>query len=140
MLPRSSAFTILPEPVGSSMSFVTGLPARPAGFLYLPVESWQTRQSTLSSESKSNFASFMPYPMWQEAQAGRFVVEETQKLLMTWRLPSFCPASFTYSQVQCWVLCSCLDASLWQARQAFVTSGPDLKSPWSGAREEWSMA
>src|SRR5512132_2690955 len=76
--------------------------------------------------------------MWHEAQAGRLVVEETQKLLMTWRLPSFCPASFTYSQVQCCVLCSCVEASLWQVRQALVTWGPDWKSPCSGAKEAWS--
>src|SRR5512140_455687 len=78
--------------------------------------------------------------MWHAVHAGRFVVEEVQKLLTTWRLPSFCPASFTYSHFQCCVLWSCCEASLWQVRQAFVTSGPDLKSPCSGAKPEWSTA
>ena len=51
---------ILPEPGGYSVSWVTGWPAKPEGFLYLPVESWQTRQSTFSSEAKSKPSSFSP--------------------------------------------------------------------------------
>ena len=57
-----------------------------------------------------------------------FVAVEVQKLLTTCRLPSTCPAGFTYSHFQCWVWWICLAALLWQVRQALVTSGPDWKS------------
>src|SRR5512141_3410154 len=47
---------------------------------------------------------------------------------MMFRLPRFCPVlGSTDSQVQCLVCCTCLAASLWQIRQAAVTSGPVLK-------------
>jgi len=59
-LARSTALTILPEPGGISISRVGGLPAIPAGFLYLPVVSWQARQSTFSWEVKSKLSSCQP--------------------------------------------------------------------------------
>jgi hypothetical protein len=62
-----------------------------------------------------------------------------QKLLSMVFLPSFCPVSgLVYSQVQWRVPMTCLAASVWQPRQALVTSDPLLKGPCSSLNLLWS--
>ncbi len=62
-----------------------------------------------------------------------------QKLLSMVFLPSFCPVSgLVYSQVQWRVPMTCLAASLWQLRQALVTSSPVLNGPCSSLNLLWS--
>src|SRR6185369_9416862 len=136
---RSLPLMMLPEPGGSSMSLAKTLPARPACFLYFPVVSWHTRQSTFCSDVKSKPSSFSPYPTWQVAQPPRFDEAEVQKLLTTCLLPRTCPVvGFTYSHFQCCVLCISFAAAVWQVRQARVTSGPDAKFSCSAANLLWS--
>jgi hypothetical protein len=58
---------------------------------------------------------------------------------MTFFLPSRWPLSgLRNSQVQCLVRITCLAASVWQARQALVTSGPEANGRCSSLNLEWS--
>src|SRR5690606_14290470 len=62
-----------------------------------------------------------------------------QKLLSMVFLPSVWPVSgFVYSQVQWRLLITCLAASVWQLRQALVTSEPLLNGPCSALNLLWS--
>ncbi|MDT4857038.1 hypothetical protein FQZ97_914490 [compost metagenome] len=62
-----------------------------------------------------------------------------QKLLSMVFLPSFCPVSgLVYSQVQWRVPMTCLPASVWQLRQALVTSEPLANGPCSSLNLLWS--
>src|SRR5574340_1519373 len=62
-----------------------------------------------------------------------------QKLLITFFLPSFWPVfGLSASHVQCLVFITCFVASVWQTRQAFVTSCPDLNVCWSSLNLPWS--
>jgi hypothetical protein len=57
---------------------------------------------------------------------------DPQKLLAACSLPSFLPVvGLIASQVQCTLFITWCPASLWQARQALVTSGPVLNGPCS---------
>src|SRR5512141_3168589 len=76
--------------------------------------------------------------MWQILQAASLVTGVVQKLLMSVFLPSSWPCAFLYSHFQCSVWCSCLEASVWQLRQALVTSGPELNSCCSALNWLWS--
>jgi hypothetical protein len=62
-----------------------------------------------------------------------------QKLLTTVFLPSVCLVSgLRYSHFQCLVRWIWPAASVWQARQALVTSGPELKVFCSSLNLAWS--
>src|SRR5512135_377397 len=76
--------------------------------------------------------------MWQILQAASLVTGVVQKLLISVFLPRSWPCAFLYSHFQCSVLCSCLEASVWQLRQALVTSGPELNSCCSALNRLWS--
>src|SRR3990167_9379369 len=77
--------------------------------------------------------------MWQLLQAASLDLTEVQKLLTTCFLPRTCWVSgLVHSHFQCWVLWICLAASVWQARQALVTSGPELNFWSSSLNLEWS--
>src|SRR3972149_4530912 len=76
--------------------------------------------------------------MWQVLQNASLDATEVQKLLMTCFLPRSWPSGLRYSPFQCSVLCICLAASVWQLRQALVTSGPESNSCCSALNLVWS--
>src|SRR3989338_9661440 len=77
--------------------------------------------------------------MWQDWQKASLERSPMQKLLSMVFLPSFCPVSgLVYSQVQWRVPMTCLPASVWQLRQALVTSEPLANGPCSSLNLLWS--
>ena len=72
-------------------------------------------------------------------QRGSLVATLPQNELTTVFLPSIWPVEATsFVQVQWIDLWTCFDASVWQVRQALVTSGPVANGPFSASNFEWS--